>query len=69
MVQLRVATSQHLELRELSHNINNRLNTISLAMSLLENNTSSDVRHIATAMKSELRDLENLITELKLRQR
>lgn len=55
------------DIREISHDINNRINAISLAMAILQQNDNPDVRVIATAMKSELRDLEAMINELKAR--
>jgi hypothetical protein len=65
MVQARLEVSSQYNIRELSHSINNRMNAISLAMAILQQNDSPDVRVIATAMKGELRDLEKLINELK----
>ena len=65
MVQARLEVSAQYNIRELSHSINNRMNAISLAMAILQQNESPDVRVIATAMKGELRDLEQLINELK----
>jgi signal transduction histidine kinase len=65
MVQARLEVSAQYNIRELAHSINNRMNAISLAMAILQQNDSPDVRVIATAMKGELRDLEQLINELK----
>ena len=65
MVQTRLEVSSQYNIRELAHSINNRMNAISLAMAILQQNDSPDVRVIATAMKGELRDLEKLINELK----
>lgn len=58
-------TPQRYEIHELSHAINNRMNAISLSMALLQKNDDPNVRVLATAMKSELHDLEDLIQELK----
>ena len=65
MVQARLEVVPQNNIRELSHSINNRMNAISLAMAILQQNDNPDVRVIANAMKSELRDLEQLINELK----
>jgi hypothetical protein len=67
MVQARLEITPQFNMRELSHSINNRLNVIALSMAVLQKNENADVRVIATAIKSELRDLENLINELKHR--
>jgi hypothetical protein len=65
MVQARLELVPQQTIRDLSHSINNRMNAISLAMAILQQNDNPDVRVIANAMKSELRDLEHLINELK----
>ena len=65
MVQARLQMLNHYEVRELTHNINNRINTLTLGMAVLEQSDSPDVRGIASALKTELRDLENLINQLK----
>ena len=65
MVQARLEIAPQSNIRELSHSINNRMNAISLAMAILQQNDNPDVRVIANAMKAELRDLERLINELK----
>lgn len=65
MVQARLEIVQQHDIRELTHNINNRMNALSLGMAILQQDNNPDVRVIATAMKSELRDLERLINELK----
>ena len=65
MVQARIEVALQQNVREISHSINNRMNAISLAMAILQQNDNPDVRVIANAMKSELRDLERLINELK----
>ncbi|MDQ7025010.1 MAG: hypothetical protein Q9P01_19070 [Anaerolineae bacterium] len=65
MVQARLEIVQSHDIRELTHSINNRLNALSLGMAILQQADSPDVRVVATVMKSELRDLECLINELK----
>ena len=51
--------------RNLSHAINNRMNTLMLGMSILENNQNPDSQTIVRSMKMELRDLQDLIEQLK----
>ena len=65
MVQARLQMLQHYEVREIAHSINNRINTLTLGMAVLEQSNSPDVRVIASALKTELRDLETLINQLK----
>ena len=49
----------------ISHAINNRLNTLILGMSILEANQSPEAQTIVRALKMELRDLQALIEQLK----
>lgn len=49
----------------ISHAINNRLNTLSLGMSYLESNITSEDRTMVRSLKMELRDLQDLIEQLK----
>lgn len=49
----------------ISHAINNRLNTLSLGMSYLENQSSQETQTILRSLKMELRDLQELIEQLK----
>jgi hypothetical protein len=51
--------------RIITHAINNRLNTLMLGMSILENNQNIEAQTIVRSLKLELRDLQNLIEELK----
>jgi hypothetical protein len=51
--------------REISHAINNRLNTLILGMSILESNQNPDAQMIVRSLKMELRDLQALIEQLK----
>jgi hypothetical protein len=51
--------------REISHAINNRLNTLILGMSILEASQSPDAQMIVRSLKMELRDLQALIEQLK----
>lgn len=51
--------------RNLSHAINNRMNTLMLGMSILENNHNPDSQTIVRSLKMELRDLQDLIEQLK----
>jgi hypothetical protein len=49
----------------ISHAINNRLNTLTLGMRVLENETSADAKHILESLRLELKDLQHLVEELK----
>jgi t-SNARE complex subunit (syntaxin) len=49
----------------ISHAINNRLNTLILGMSILEANQSPEAQTIVRSLKMELRDLQALIEQLK----
>lgn len=49
----------------ISHAINNRLNTLALGMRLLENETTPDSKHLLDSLRLELKDLQHLIEELK----
>ncbi|MEM9955867.1 MAG: hypothetical protein AAFV93_21310 [Chloroflexota bacterium] len=60
-----VAVSIDESKRVISHAINNRLNTLALGMSYLENQTSSEQQAMVRSMKMELRDLQELIEQLK----
>jgi hypothetical protein len=51
--------------RNLSHAINNRMNTLMLGMSILENNQTVESQTIVRSLKMELRDLQDLIEQLK----
>jgi hypothetical protein len=51
--------------REISHAINNRLNTLILGMSILESNPNVEAQTIVRSLKMELRDLQDLIEQLK----
>ena len=51
--------------RRISHDINNRMNTLMLSVSLLETKKVNDMDFLVKAMKSELADLEILINEIK----
>ncbi len=49
----------------IAHAINNRLNTLSLGMSYLENQSSTEAQTVLRSLKMELRDLQELIEQLK----
>ena len=49
----------------ISHAINNRLHALSIGMSYLETNVSADERTMLRSLKMELRDLQELIEQLK----
>lgn len=49
----------------IQHAINNRLNTLALGMSYLESNSSQETKTILRSLKMELRDLQELIEQLK----
>ena len=49
----------------ISHAINNRLNTLSLGMRVLESETSPEAQHLLNSLRLELQDLQHLIEELK----
>ncbi|MGB7341784.1 MAG: hypothetical protein WBC91_23000 [Phototrophicaceae bacterium] len=49
----------------ISHAINNRLNTLTLGMSYLESSSSQEAKTIVRSLKMELRDLQELIEQLK----
>ncbi|MGJ3237373.1 MAG: hypothetical protein ACFE0Q_01575 [Anaerolineae bacterium] len=59
------ATTINESKRIITHAINNRLNTLTLGMSYLEHNTSTDAQTIVRSLKLELRDLQELIEQLK----
>jgi len=69
MVQTRITAPQTetLDWRELRHDINNRMSILALATGILAQHDNDDVRHLAHVMKSELRDLEYLLQQLKQR--
>ena len=50
---------------KLFHAINNRMNTIALGLSILEQDTDNNVRSIADSLQDEFRDLQHLIAELR----
>jgi len=47
------------------HEINNRLGTLALAIEILQNNPSADVRDLARKMESELESLRILLQDTK----
>lgn len=47
------------------HAINNRLNTLTLGMSYLENKNCQESQTVLHSLKMELRDLQDLIEQLK----
>lgn len=47
------------------HAINNRLNTLMIGMSYLEDSTDADQQTVVRSLKLELRDLQNLIEQLR----
>lgn len=47
------------------HAINNRLNTLTLGMSYLENKNCKESQTVLRSLKMELRDLQDLIEQLK----
>ena len=49
----------------IQHAINNRLNTLMLGMSYLEDTTNDDNRVVVQSLKLELRDLQKLIERMK----
>lgn len=49
----------------ISHDINNRLNTLSLGMRVLEGEITPEARHLLDSLRIELKDLQHLIEELK----
>lgn len=49
----------------ISHAINNRLNTLSLGMRVLESETSPESKGLLNSLRLELKDLQHLIEELK----
>ena len=49
----------------ISHAINNRLHALSIGMSYLEGNVEDDERTMLRSLKMELRDLQELIEQLK----
>lgn len=51
--------------RIITHAINNRLNTLSLGISFLENKSTPETKSILRSLKMELRDLEELIQQLR----
>ena len=49
----------------ISHAINNRLNSLSLGMRVLEKDTAPEAQQLLNSLRLELRDLQHLIEELK----
>lgn len=48
-----------------SHAINNRLNTLMLGMCYLENIDDKEIQTIVRSLKMELRDLQDLVDQMK----
>lgn len=51
--------------RSLCHAINNRMNALTIGMSVLENHSSDDVRDIAQMLQGDLSELYELLSQLR----
>lgn len=61
MAAVSIDESKHI----ITHAINNRLNTLALGMSYLETNAAQESKTVVRSLKMELRDLQELIEQLK----
>lgn len=68
MIKAAVMTSDsddNQETRRICHAINNRMNSLVIGMSVLENHASNDVRDIAQILHGDLEELQELLATLK----